>query len=234
MGNARSVAVSPARAVLALYHDAPLAVRAHVRVRWATCPMRAVAATVPPEGRVLEVGCGHGLLANYLALESSGREVHGIDVDGPKIDAARAAGASSGARFEAAEPGVLPAGPWDAIAIVDVLYLLAEDHQRRLLAGCAAALGPGGVLVVKEMSPSPRWKAAWNRAQETVAVRALGITRGGEGGFRFLPPETIAGWLSGAGLEVAHRPLHKGFPHPHHLVLGRRHSHRGGVGWAAG
>jgi 2-polyprenyl-3-methyl-5-hydroxy-6-metoxy-1,4-benzoquinol methylase len=221
VANARSVAVSPASAVVALYRDAPLAVRAHVRVRWATCPLRAVAASVPGEGRVLEVGCGHGLLANYLALESGAREVHGIDVDGPKIEAARHAGQASGATFASLPPGRLPDGPWDAVAVVDVLYLLADDEQRRLLRACAARLAPGGVLVVKEMSPSPRWKARWNRAQETVAVRLLRITEGG-GRFRFLPPEQLAGWMAEDGLAVAHRPLDRGYPHPHHIVVGRR------------
>ena len=228
-GNARSVAVSPARAVLDLYRDAPLVVRVHVRVRWATCPLQAVAASIPPGGRVLEVGCGHGLLANYLALESAttpgsgGREVHGIDIDGPKIAAARQAAGATGASFASPAPGRLPEGPWDAVAIVDVLYLLSEDDQRRLLRACASSLAPEGVLVVKEMAPSPRWKAAWNRVQETVAVRLLGITEtsGGAGGFTFLPPEQLARWMADDGLAVTHRDLHKGYPHPHHLIVGR-------------
>ncbi len=226
MANARSVAVSPARAVLALYRDAPLAVRAHVRVRWATCPLQAVAAAIPAAGRVLEVGCGHGLLANYLALEphtggTAPRQVHGIDIDGPKIEAARRAGVASGASFSDTEPGLLPDGPWDAVAIVDVLYLLAEAEQRNLLRAGAATLAPGGVLVVKEMSPAPRWKATWNKVQETVAVRLLGITEGG-GGFTFLPPEVLAAWMAADGLSVHHRGLHKGYPHPHHLVVGTK------------
>ncbi len=223
MANARSVAVSPARAVLRLYPPVPTSVAAHVRLRWATCPLRAVAAAIPLTGRVLEVGCGHGLLANYLALESPDREVHGVDIDGPKIEAARRAGAMSGATFSVTDPHSprLPDGPWDAIAIVDVLYLLTEDEQRRILRACATALAPGGILVVKEMSPSPRWKAAWNRAQETLAVRVLRITEGG-GGFVFLPPAQLAGWMADDGLTATHRPLHKGYPHPHHLVVGRK------------
>ena len=222
MANARSVPVTPARVVLSFYRRAPLSVRAHVRVRWATCPFQAVAAAVPRDGRVLEVGCGHGLLANYLARESPEREVHGTDIDGPKIAAAQASAelAGAGTEFTAPPPGRLPEGPWDAIVIVDVLYLLTADQQRQLLRQSAAALGPGGVLVVKEMSPSPRWKSAWNRVQETLAVRLLRITEG-EGGFTFVPPEELAAWMTDDGLTVTHRPLHKGYPHPHHLLVGR-------------
>ena len=186
--------------------------------------MRAVATAVPPAGPVLEVGCGHGLLSNYLALQSAEREVLGVDVDAPKIAAANAAAGRGGhadrCRFEVTAPGDLPDGPWACVAIVDVLYLLAADVQRGLLRSCAGRLGPGGVLVVKEMAPRPRWKAAWNRAQETLAVRLLGITEG-EGGFTFVPPEQLAAWMADDGLAAEHRPLHRGYPHPHHLVVGR-------------
>jgi 2-polyprenyl-3-methyl-5-hydroxy-6-metoxy-1,4-benzoquinol methylase len=207
---------------MSLYKDSPLVTRGHVRVRWATCPFRAVAAEVPTAGQILEVGCGHGLLSVHLALTSSARRVHGIDVDEHKLDAARA-GAIRGdldATFELATGAALPEGPWDGIAIVDVLYLLDAGSQRALLAGCAGLLAPGGTLVVKEMAPVPRWKAAWNHAQEIAAVKLLGITEGSE--LTFLPPADLAAAMAGAGLSVRERPLHRHYPHPHHLLVGRR------------
>ena len=235
MAYARSAAVSPGANVVSLYRGGSPSVRAHVRVRWATCPMRAVATAVAPAGSVLEVGCGHGLLSNYLALESADRQILGIDVDVPKVAAATAAAERGGhadrCRFEVTAPGELRDGPWgcpdggwDCVAIVDVLYLLGADIQRDLLRSCVARLAPGGVLVVKEMAPTPRWKAAWNRGQETLAVRLLGITEG-HGGFTFVPPGELTAWMADDGLVVEHRPLHRGYPHPHHLVVGRRGAH---------
>jgi SAM-dependent methyltransferase len=213
--------------VLSLYRDAPLAVRAHVRVRWATCPLRAVAAQLPPVGRVLDVGCGHGLLSLHAALSSPGRSVLGVDVDGRKVAHARAAAAR--ARYQrgvdcdiaVAPPGELPEGPWDGVAIVDVLYLLHADVQRRLVVDCARRVAPGGVLAVKEMALGPPWKFRWNKAQETLAVRVLGITEGG-GQLTFVGPSAIGEWMAAAGLAVSHLSLQRGYPHPHHLVLGRR------------
>lgn len=212
----------PGRSPLSLYADSPLLTRVHVRVRWATCPFPAVAAEVPEEGRILEVGCGHGLLSVYLALTSPGRHVLGIDVDEDKLDAARAADTRGDldCTFEVAEGDRIPDGPWDGIAIVDVLYLLPADAQRALLATCAAGLAPGGRLVVKEMAPVPRWKAAWNTAQEVAAVKLLGITAGSE--LTFLTPAELGAAMAGAGLDVRERPLHKGYPHPHHLLVGRK------------
>ena len=208
--------------VLSLYRGAPLQVRAHVRVRWASCPFRAVAAELPESGSILEVGCGHGLLSLHLASTSAGRKVTGIDVDRDKLEAATAAadGAGLAATFEVVEGAALPDGPWDAIAIVDVLYLLSADDQRALLRACAARLAFGGVLAVKEMAPVPRWKARWNVLQETAAVKLLGITEGEE--LTFLPPLELASAMRDGGLEVRERPLHRWYPHPHHLLVGRR------------
>lgn len=178
---------------------------------------------MPSEGRILEIGCGHGLFSVLLALQSDARDILGTDVDGAKIRAAQRAATRGHLRvaFEAIAPGSgLPGGPWDAIAIVDVLYLLDRQAQEQLLRAAAKALAPGGALVVKEMAMAPGWKFRWMRAQEQLSVRVLRITAGKQ--LTFVPPAHMAGWLVDEGLAVDERPLHRGRLHPHHLVVGRR------------
>jgi len=216
----RLVADAPRRRVVGLYRGAPLTARAHVTLRWATCPFPAVAAQLPRTGRILEVGCGHGLLSLYLALTSADRQVVGIDVDEDKLAVARAAAAGLPVSFGVVTGAELPAGPWAGIAIVDVLYLLAADDQRSLLRACAKLLSPGGVLAVKEMALMPRWKATWNRLQETTSVKVLGITEGEE--LTFLAPADMAAAMAEGGMTVRDRPIHRGYPHPHHLLVGTK------------
>ena len=213
------------RQTLALYSGLSVATRLHVRVRWASCPFPQVAEVIPSTGRVLEVGCGHGLFSCYLALQSPQRQVHGVDLDVDKIQDARVA-ATQAARggasvsFDVAPSGSVPSGPWAAITIVDVLYLLDPDQQRHLISACAAQLAPGGVLVVKEVGLQPRWKFRWNLLQETLAVRVLGITEGRE--LAFLSPDQLASAMRDAGLQLTiSRRVDRGRPHPHHLVVGR-------------
>jgi 2-polyprenyl-3-methyl-5-hydroxy-6-metoxy-1,4-benzoquinol methylase len=196
-----------------------------VWTRWLTCPFARVAEAVPNRGRVLEMGCGYGVLACHLAVSSHEREVLGVDVDVRKIVHGRFAAGRARARGATCElhlepPGDVPDGPWDAVVIVDVLYLLEPDAQAGLLHSCAEQLAPGGVLVVKEMSRSPRWKARWNTVQETLAVKVLRITSGDQ--LTFLEPDALASWMRSDGLTVHHQSLDKGYPHPHHLLVGTR------------
>jgi 2-polyprenyl-3-methyl-5-hydroxy-6-metoxy-1,4-benzoquinol methylase len=212
-----------ARSALAAYRTAPRAAKLHVLIRWLSCPFPPVVAVLPETGRVLEVGCGHGLFSTYVTRRLPGLRVHGLDIDAGKVAVAERSTGTAADRlsFAVADAGVLPAGPWDAVVLVDVLYLLDEAAQRALLASCAAVLAPGGVLVVKDMSTRPRWKAAANRVQETMSVRVLRITAG-SADFTFVEPDERAGWLVAAGLrDTQARRLDRGRVHPHHLLVGR-------------
>jgi len=213
------------RLALNAYRSTSASTRLHATVRWWSAPFPAVEAALPASGRMLEIGCGHGLFSVYAALAGGARSVVGVDIDAAKIaEAQRVASRLPGVdvSFRLAPAGAVPAGPWDAVVIIDMLYLLPAGEQRRLLTAAAAELGPGGILLVKEMSPTPRWKADWNRLQETVAVSILGITqradaaaadsstladRGGHPGgagsrFDLVAPDVMADWLGRAGLST--------------------------------
>ena len=227
------------RAALDGYAGQSAAVRLHARVRWYSAPFPAIAGVLPDTGRILEIGCGHGLFSVYAALAGRSRAVRGVDIDRDKIAVAQvvAGHVDADLEFDVSPSGAVSPGPWDAIVVVDMLYLLPAAQQRRLLTEAAAELAPGGRLVIKEMSRTPRWKAAWNTAQETLAVSILGITErastaaepraGSERGvgparFEFVEPETMAAWLADAGLDTSSHRLDRGRIHPHHLLVGSR------------
>ena len=213
---------SPPATTLRRYRSVGRSARLHVALRWRSCPIPDVAASVPATGAVLEVGCGHGLVANYLADTSSLRTVTGVDIDPGKIAVAEASRRPGDATtFAVVAPGELPDGSFDAVVIVDVLYLL-DDPERDALEGAAVErLMPGGVLVVKEVADTPRWKARIAAAQERLSTGPLGITAGSHRGFD--APGVLADRLVRAGcVDVAIRALHRHRLHPHVLAVGRR------------
>ena len=208
--------------VQAAFAGAPRNERLHVTARLRSCPIAAIAEATPPSGRVLDFGCGHGAVSLYLALTSSAREITGIDVDGEKLVYARAAADAAGQpiRFEHMAAGYRLTGEWDAITIVDVLYLLGEDAALDVVDEAAAALAPGGVLLIKEIDFRPRWKFWLAAGQELLATKLFRITQGSR--VRFLSPTQFEERLVAAGLQVEHQSLHRGRMHPHHLIVARK------------
>lgn len=200
--------------------------RAHVRIRWAMAPLRSVTEALPESGRILDWGCGHGLTALLAAEEHAGRSVEGVDIDAAKLATAQRAAAATPfadrVRFRELADGELPAGSWDAVVIVDMLYLLSPETQSALLRAAAASLAPGGVLVVKDIDARPRAKAWLAAAQEVVSVRVARITATEEGLARPPGPDQVERALAAAGLATERHPCHRGYHVPHVLVVGRR------------
>src|SRR5262245_4896043 len=88
------------RDALALYDGQSAGVRFHTRARAWTAPLADVVAAVPRRGRVLDVGCGHGLVANAIALRDEQASVLGVDISETKIASAlRTVGARRNVAF---------------------------------------------------------------------------------------------------------------------------------------
>lgn len=210
--------------VLALYHHAPRRDRLHVRGRFKSCPVHIIDRAVPPSGRVLEVGCGHGLVAAYLALSSPARRVYGVDIDARKIAVAAHAASHAPAGivldFEHRADGSVPEGPYDAIVIADVLYLLDRAAESALLKQCVDQLGDGGVLVLKETDVVPRHKHYLAKVQEFIATRVLRITEGAT--ISFTPVAELVQQLREHDLTVTVERVDRGYLHPHVLITAKR------------
>lgn len=162
--------------------------RWHMRGRLNLCPYDALLKHLTGRDTVLDVGCGFGHLAWYLEEERPDLGYLGADIDERKI--ALASGCAPGAGRPASP--ALPAfrigevtamddlrGPFGNIVILDVLYLLPWDSQRRLLEWCAERLSPepGSALVIKTMDPPAGWSGARAVAEEWIMVRLLRRTR---------------------------------------------------------
>jgi len=210
------------RRVQAAYAGASRSERLHVAGRLRSCPVAAVAEATPSTGRILDFGCGHGVVSLYLAMTAPARRITGVDVDGEKVNDARAAAktAAVAAEFEEVEAEYRPAGTWDAIVIVDVLYLLGESKALDVLDAAVDVLVEGGVLVIKEIDVRPRWKYWLASGQELLATKVLRITEGSR--VDFVAPDVIDARLRSRGMIVDHRPCHRGRLHPHHLIIARK------------
>jgi SAM-dependent methyltransferase len=107
------------------------------------------ASLVPTGSRVLDAGCGTGRVA--IRLAELGDECVGVDSDVSMLDEARAA--STGVTWllrDLAEIAEITGIGNDfdlVIAAGNVMPLLTPDTEAKVLAGLAARLRPGGLLV---------------------------------------------------------------------------------------
>jgi 2-polyprenyl-6-hydroxyphenyl methylase/3-demethylubiquinone-9 3-methyltransferase len=210
---------------LRVFGSLPLRERLFVRARLFSAPLVELSRRARGE-RVLDVGCGHGLLCALLTQDAPGRSVTGIDPDPRKIDWARASvGQRATARFEVATAEALAAREpeaYDTITIADVLYLLPDSAQPSLLEACRRLLKPGGLLLLKEAEDDGGWRAKKALLQERLMVRLLGRTRS-SGGLGFRSREATQVALAAAGFRVDETlALSRGSTTPHVLFVANR------------
>jgi cyclopropane fatty-acyl-phospholipid synthase-like methyltransferase len=211
--------------VRSAYRHRSLPVRTYVRVRQAIAPLLSVERLAPDHGRILEFGCGMGVFATTLAFGSPGRTIVGVDLDPDRIrigsEVVAGAGLGDRVALEAVDDAWEPeVGAFDAVVVVDVLYLLPPERIERTVRALLAALRPGGVLIVKEIGTTPRWKHAVGRLQEFLAVRVLRITTGSA--LTAEPLASVDAALRAAGWSGRVDRLDRGYYYPHVAVTAVR------------
>lgn len=113
--------------------------------------IEAVVRSLPPQGRVLDVGCGEGWLARALA--SLGAGVHGVDASAPLIEAAREEGGS----FDVvtyAEAVSNPARLGEEYDAIVFNFALLDDDAVGILRAAASRLDVGGRVIVQTVHPA--------------------------------------------------------------------------------
>lgn len=216
---------------LASFDVLPLSERLFVRARLASSPLLELARRVRGD-RVLDIGCGHGLLGALVLWEAPTRVVTGVDPDPRKVAWARASvGRTGRARFEVGTVQSLvgaEARAYDTVAIADVLYLLPEVEQAALLRACRAFLTPEGSLLILASEDDGGWRTVKALWQERLMVQLLGRTRS-SGALGLHTREAMLALLSQAGFRIEEVvPLAQGYTTPHVLYACRPRRDDGG------
>ncbi len=127
------------------YHakDDPIALlRAEARARnpWVIAEIQ----TTFPSAKVLDIGCGAGLLANELAR--AGMEVVGFDASAQSLEIARRYDATGRVNYQRGDAHHLPFADkmFDAVCALD--FLEHVEDPARIVAEAARVLRPGGLF----------------------------------------------------------------------------------------
>jgi 2-polyprenyl-6-hydroxyphenyl methylase/3-demethylubiquinone-9 3-methyltransferase len=156
--------------------------------------------TTIPGAKVLDVGCGGGLLAEALARR--GATVTAIDLAPAMIQTAQLHAAEAGLAIDyrlqdAAELARQTPGAYDAVCCMEMLEHVADPAAFLGLLG--TLVRPGGAVFVSTL----------NRNVKAFLLAIVGaeyllrlLPRGTHEYERFIRPSELAGWARGAGLSL--------------------------------
>lgn len=160
--------------------------------------------------RVLDIGCGGGLVAEPLAR--LGGQVTAIDAAAPSIEIARTHAAAAGLnidyRVTTAEALWAAGKRFDIVTALEIVEHVADPAA--FLATCAGLVAPGGVLVLSTLNRTPQ---AFGLAILGAEYLLRMLPRGTHSWRKFRKPSELAAPLRAAGLRVtdvsgvAYRPL---------------------------
>ena len=108
--------------------------------------------------KVLDVGCGVGLVHRYIANALG--ELHGTDVSGASIDIAR--GGNPGVRYQVFDGVTLPYedGSFDCAYAICVMHHVPVAQWQGFMKEMRRVVRPGGLLLVIEhnpLNPATQW-----------------------------------------------------------------------------
>ncbi len=150
--------------------------------------------------RVLDVGCGAGLLSEAMAVE--GAQVTALDLAPELVKVARLHGLESGVKVDYRLQSVeslaqeMP-GQFDAITCMEMLEHVPDPSA--IVHACATLLKPGGRLFLSTLNRTP---AAFALAIVGAEYIARVLPKGTHQYRDFIKPSELGAWLRTAGLQL--------------------------------
>ena len=169
--------------------------------------------------RVIDVGCGGGLLSEGMAVR--GAEVTGIDLSEKPLGVAKLHLLESGQKVDyrkisAEQMAAEMPGAFDAVTCLEMLEHVPDPAS--IVASCARLVKPGGQVFFSTINRNPK---AYLFAVIGAEYLLQMLPKGTHDFARFIKPSELTRWCNQAGLEpdeltgMTYNPLTR------HYALGR-------------
>ena len=143
--------------LISLYRSQDACIRFYVKARSRLLKLDYYSQFFPSRGLIVDVGCGYGVLANYLSLYLPKNQIIGIDLDSKRIGAAlKTIGNRKNINFLVGD-----AAQWDwpnctGISMTDFLHHISPPEQEKVLNKASQSLEKDGILLISEIDPDTK------------------------------------------------------------------------------
>ena len=183
------------------------------RIKFFLFPFVKLEMLVPKKGFIIDLGCSHGLLANYLGLTSETRDVLGVEMNENRIKFANIG--IKNTKFKAGDITKIDIPPADCIIFTHVLHhLFTYEDQERLLKFCYEKLKSDGILIICEVDKTPKWKYIISLISDKILYPFEKIN--------FIPIENLKTLLKKMNFHVEIIPMHNKSVFSHITFLGKK------------
>lgn len=211
-------------AVKDLYKGHSFKVKLHNFIRIKTCPFERISICISDFGKILDLGCGNGLFANYLSINNKATKVLGVDISEKNIsNSQQTVKERNNIQFISGDISQIEEiiGTRECIShilLIDSLYLLTPVAQRDTIRQCYNLLARNGTLLIKTIAKKPRWKYYLCKIQDYIAINILRLHLPAH--IRVLDPELLKKTLYNEGFMLIQQvDLNKGYIYPHTLFV---------------
>ena len=169
-------------------------------------PILEIDALLPKSGKIIDLGCGQGLIADYLAGESN-RVVIGVDLDKKRLPKSE----KNNLRFESADIRQYDLKTATGVVISDVLHHINYEDQHKLLENVSKSLKRGSILIIKEINAKDFPRSTLSRFWDFVFYPKEKIY--------FSSSEDLIASLKKFGFDVKKKETKKWFPGSTNLYI---------------
>jgi len=221
--------ISATRALWRIVQALPVVERSYAIIRFLILRVKLLATMdllLPPEGAILDVGCGFGLWSAYFSQMQPGRRIVGIDPNQRRIAMAQRVAESLGTKTEFFAEDVRQTaarGLFRAVYLLDVLHHIPSADQVEVLRQLTDLLEDGGVLLIKDITTRPWLGLKFTEVLDRAMV-------GFQEELTYRHHSEWSGLLQALGYSVRVVRVPDVLPYPHVIIAATKGKHPPGQG----
>ena len=200
----------------------PLKDKLFCLLRYITAPFNEMEKMVPKKGKILDIGCGHGLFELILKIKSNKRVITAIDPDSKKIQLAKKIEELfTNLKFSDSTTNLTNNNyQMDCCILSDVDYLLDGKGKTQILQQAKFNLKNTGTIIFKTVINNGSIGYYLGYLQELIIVSLLKKTYSKKNNFTFFTIEEYLELFKANNLSVKkQKKLKTLFYHPHYVFL---------------